>query len=106
VHFTEDENIPGLLLLIDFAKAFDTLSWTFMQKAVGFINFGPSIRNWISIFSTDITSVINQGGNISDRITIQRGCRQGDPVSPYIFLICAEILAIKIRMNENIKALL
>ena len=105
MQYTEEENIPGLLLLIDFEKAFDTLSWSFIQKTLEFFNFGPSIRNWISIFNTDITSVINQGGNISDRITIQRGCRQGDPLSPYIFLICAEILAILIRKNKNIKGI-
>ena len=105
MHYAEEENIPGLLLLIDFEKAFDTLSWSFIQKTLEVFNFGPSIRNWISIFNTDITSVINQGGNISDRITIQRGCRQGDPLSPYIFLICAEILAILIRKNKNIKGI-
>jgi hypothetical protein len=34
MHYTEEENIPGLLLLKDFEKAFDTLSWTFIQKAL------------------------------------------------------------------------
>lgn len=105
MQYTEEEEIPGLLLLIDFEKAFDTLSWNFIQQTLDFFNFGPTIRQWVKIFYTNITSAVNQGGNLSEVFDIQRGCRQGDPLSPYIFLICAEILAIQIRKNEKIKGI-
>ena len=105
MEYTEQENIPGLLLLIDFEKAFDSVSWSFIQKVTKFFNFGDSIRKWISVFYTDISARVNQGGNISDSFTLHRGCRQGDPLSPYIFILCAEILAIQIRNNNEIQGI-
>ena len=42
---------------------------------------------------------------MSETFTLYRGCRQGDPLSPYLFLKCAEILAIMIRRNSDIKVL-
>ena len=106
MEYTEEEKIPGLLLLIDFEKAFDSLSWSFIQKVTKFFNFGTSIRHWISVFYNDITSRIDQGGNFSASFNLHRGCRQGDPLSPYIFILCAEILAILIRNNADIKGII
>ena len=42
MHYTEENNIPGTLLMIDFEKAFDSVSWNFIQKSLQFYNFGPS----------------------------------------------------------------
>jgi hypothetical protein len=39
MHYTEEEDIPGLLLLIDFEKAFDTVSWNFIEKNTKFLQF-------------------------------------------------------------------
>ena len=97
--------VPGLLLLIDFEKAFDSLSWSFIQKVLKFLNFGPSICRWIETFYSNITSSVIQCGFMSESFRIGRGCRQGDPLSPYIFIICAEFLAIKIRQNSKIKGI-
>ena len=105
MQYTEDENIPGLLLLIDFEKAFDSVSWSFIQKSLQFFNFGTSIQKWVRLFYTNCTSAVNQCGHMSESFTLYRGCRQGDPLSPYLFLICAEILAILIRRNSDIKGI-
>ena len=50
MQFTEERNIPGLLLMIDFEKAFDSVSWQIIDKALNVFNFCPSIRRWISVF--------------------------------------------------------
>lgn len=105
MHFTEYNNIPGLLMLIDFEKAFDSISRNFIFTALEFFNFGPSINRWIKTFNNGIKMCVIQNGHISEYIYPERGCRQGDPISPYLFLLCAEILGIIIRNNQNIKGI-
>ena len=68
-------------------------------------NFGDKILNWIKILQTGSKSIVSQNGFFSDQIKLERGCRQGDPVSPYIFVICAEILGMAIRENKRIEGI-
>ena len=84
---TEKEHIPGLLLTIDFAKAFDSVSWSFLHKALKFFNFGPDLRQWICTLYKNASSCVSLNGQYSNRFEIERGVRQVDPVSPYLFLI-------------------
>ena len=52
IDYAEKQNIPGLLLFVDFEKAFDTLEWTFVEKTLSFYNFGESIKSWIKLLYT------------------------------------------------------
>ena len=103
--YTDINDIPGLLLLIDFEKAFDSISHEFIMQVLDFYNFGASIKSWVKLFYEDAFSCVLVNGHLTNRFKLERGCRQGDPLSPYIFLLCAEILSILIRKNSNINGL-
>ncbi len=103
MNYTETYQIPGLLLLIDFEKAFDSVDRDFILKTLNFFKFGPSIRTWIKTFFNEMQSCVLVNGFASSFFQVTRGCRQGDPISPYIFILCAEILALLLRKNKNIK---
>ncbi|MCU7801464.1 MAG: hypothetical protein KZQ70_15365, partial [gamma proteobacterium symbiont of Lucinoma myriamae] len=91
--------------MIDFEKAFDSVSWDFMYNVLDFYNFGDSFKQWIKVFYTNIQSCVTVNGHLSDWFYLQRGCRQGEPLSPYLFIVCAEILAALIRNHKDIKGI-
>ena len=101
--YTELNDIPGLLLIIDFEKAFDSISWSFIHKTLDIFNFKTSIKNWIKTLYNNSRSSVIQNGFLSESFKLERGCRQGDPLSPYIFILCVEILGIIVRNSPNIK---
>ena len=101
--FIVKENIPGLMLFIDFQKAFDSVEWEFLFKCLEAFNFGSDFLHWVKVFYKSIQSCILNNGITSRFFTLERGVRQGDPLSPYLFVVVVETLAIAIRQNSNIK---
>ena len=88
-----------------FWKSFDSVACSFINKVLNFCNFGQNIVKWFNLFYKNSCSSVIINGHMSDWFYIQCGCRQGDLLSPYIFILCAEILAILIRNIVNIKGI-
>jgi len=106
MEYTKQQNIPGILLFIDFKKAFDSIDWNFMLKCLDAFSFGPTLIRWVETFYSDITSCVLNNGICTQYFELQKGVRQGDPLSPYLFIIAAENLAIAIRSREDIQGLM
>ena len=104
--YTQKHKIPGLLMQIDFQKAFDSVSWKFLYSVLENFGFDEKFINWIKLFNNDISAYVLQCGFLSRPISIQRGCRQGDPIAPYLFLLAAEVLSCMIKNSKDISGLL
>lgn len=105
INYLEHNKLPGLLVSVDFEKAFDSVDWKYMHNVLRAFGFGEDICKWISTLYCNIKSYVVLNGRVSQSFNVKRGCRQGDPISPYLFLLCAEILGCKVRSDEEIKGI-
>ena len=97
--------MPGLMLLIDFHKAFDSLAWDFVHLTLKKFNFPLDIIDWIEMSQKNAEFRVSQSGWLSQAFQLLRGCRQGDPLFPYVFILCAELLNQPILNNKDIKGI-
>ena len=105
MEYTEMNKIPGIMVFVDFEKAFDLLEWHFIQNTLRLFNFEPNIRQWISTLYCAVESGVLNGGYMTNYFKVSRGVRQGCPLSPLLFILAVEILAQKIRQNPNIQGI-
>ena len=103
--YTERYGINGKMLAIDFQKAFDSENRNFLFSTLAAFNFGSSFIQWIQTFYQNISSCVLNNGFSTGPFEIQRGVRQGDPLSPYLFIIVLEVLAVSIRKNKDIQGI-
>lgn len=101
--YTKNKNLQGILLFIDFEKAFDSIEWKYLWKVLERFNFGEDLIKWIKILYNNVSSSIMNNGKTSGYFKLERGVRQGDPLSPYLFILAIELLAINIREDKDIK---
>ena len=101
--FCEENNCDGILLFLDFEKAFDSVEWNFLVKSLVKFNFGPEFKAWIKILYCNPIFRVKNNGWVSRTCNLSRGIRQGCPISALLYLFVAEILALKINKNENIQ---
>ena len=97
--------IGFMALNLDMSKAYDRVEWVFLEKIIKKLGFDDK---WIAFISTCIRSVsfsVMVNGEPHGLFHPNRGLRQGDPLSPYLFLLCAEGLHSLIKQVENYGAI-
>lgn len=105
VDFASFSGTPVAVLSLDQEKAFDRVDWPFMRATLSTMGFGPSFISWVDLFYHRVQSSINVNGYLSPFFGLSRGVRQGCPLSPLLYVLVSEVLAVNIRCNPRISGL-
>ena len=95
LRYLDQENIPALVISVDFEKAFDSIEHNALFETLRYFGFGEEFIAWIWLLFSEFQLCTINGGHISGWFTPERGIHQGCPISGYNFILCVEILVIE-----------
>jgi len=93
LHSIKHKNLKGISLKIDLAKAFDKVNWLYLKMILTHLGFPPVFITWIMGCISYVSFAILINGSASSPFNIDRGIRQGCPLSPLLFLLVMEGLS-------------
>jgi len=91
---------PSLFIKLDIAKAFDTVRWDYLMEVLEKLGFGHKWRGWISLLLSTATSLVLVNGAQTPKFKHMVRLRQGDPLSPMLFILALEPLQHLLALEE------
>ena len=97
--------LEGFLVTVDIEKAFDSVNRWFLLQILRKFGFGIDFAGWIKTIVKDQESCIINTGKTTKYFKLERGARQGDPISAYLFILVLEIFFRFIKNNPKVQGL-
>nr|GEV21455.1 ribonuclease H-like domain-containing protein [Tanacetum cinerariifolium] len=98
--FLKKKKKRAFLLKTDFEKACDSVNWKFIIDTMGQMGVGEKWCKWVEACLNSATVSVLVNGSPTNEFIMERGVRQGDPISPFLFLIAAE--GLNVTLNEAV----
>ncbi|XP_074299235.1 secreted RxLR effector protein 78-like [Silene latifolia] len=95
----------SMAIKLDMAKAYDRVEWSFLQRVLVAFGLDSGWINRVMACVTTVSFAVLINGHPSGEFRPSRELRQGDPLSPYLFILCAEILSHQLRRATEVGAL-
>ena len=95
----------GLVVTVDIQEVFDSVNHLFLITVLKKFDFGETFVKWIQILLRNQESCVINGWTTTKYFKPEKGTRQGDPVSAYLFILVLEIAFLYIKENKNIKSI-
>ena len=105
MEFCRSHQVPAVILSIDMNKCFDRVSYSAIKGALRYFNFGENFIRWIMLFYNQFNVCTQNFGFKSEWFVKGKSVNQGCPISPSVFLLIGEILALKLRNNKVVKGI-
>ena len=105
IHYANYHDLNACMITLDQEKAFDRVDWDFLFRALQKFGYGENLIKHIKAMYNQIEAQIKANGHMSTCFLLERGVRQGCPLSMILYIIVAEVFIQNITQNKDIRGI-
>ena len=102
IDLVDKEDSQAAFIFLDQEKAFDRVDHGFLFKTMEAFGIGEDFIKWVKVLYSNASTKIKINGYLTENIPLNRGVRQGCPLSALLYVLIIEVLGLQLRKNQNI----